>query len=187
MAVRLKVMDRRPFAGGHEFGAAGVYERITGQAHFTVNPDEPIVDLDRAPRDDAGLVRCAADFMLLVPASGNRRLFFDYGNRGHKRALQFFNDAPHSNDPLTLAHAGNGFLFRHVSEAVPQARELDSAGHFIPPLVICLQVLSAVARVCADKESIRSLDEIQRCVRRRHPLSGRRGHSGLTDRLRTGL
>ena len=43
---------------------------------------------------------------------GNRRVFFDYGNRGHKRALQFFNDAPHSNDPLTLAHAGNGFLMR---------------------------------------------------------------------------
>jgi hypothetical protein len=43
---------------------------------------------------------------------GNRRVFFDYGNRGHKRALQFFNDAPHSNDPLTLEHAGNGYLMR---------------------------------------------------------------------------
>ena len=39
-------------------------------------------------------------------------VFFDYGNRGNKRALQFFNDAPHSNDPLSLAHAGNGFLMR---------------------------------------------------------------------------
>ena len=28
-------------------------------------------------------------------------MFYDYGNRGHKRALQFFNDALHSNDPLT--------------------------------------------------------------------------------------
>jgi len=26
--------------------------------------------------------------------------------------LQFFNDAPASNDPRTLAHAGNGFLMR---------------------------------------------------------------------------
>ena len=39
-------------------------------------------------------------------------MFYDYGNRGHKRALQFFNDAPHSNAPITLAHAGNGFFMR---------------------------------------------------------------------------
>lgn len=115
MPVRLEITDRRPFAGGHEFGAAGAYERLSGRAHFTVDPDEPIVDLDRAPRDDAGLVHCTADFMLLVPRSGNRRLFFDYGNRGHKRALQFFNDAPHSNDPVALAMRGTGSCFATVT------------------------------------------------------------------------
>ena len=65
--------------------------------------------------DDSGLVRFAADFMILKPREmqrGNRRVFYDYGNRGHKRALQFFNDAPHSNAPITLAHAGNGFFMR---------------------------------------------------------------------------
>ena len=47
------------------------------------------------------------------PARGNRRVFYDYGNRGHKRALRVkLNDAPHSNDPLTLDHAGNGFFMR---------------------------------------------------------------------------
>lgn len=112
MPVSLEITDRRPFANGHEFGPTGAYERLTGRAHFTAEPTEPVVDLDKAPRDADGLVRCTADFMLLVPQSGSRRLFFDYGNRGHKRALQFFNDAPHSNDPLSLAHAGNGFLFR---------------------------------------------------------------------------
>ena len=68
-----------------------------------------------APVDDSGLVRFAADFMILQAARharGNRRVFYDYGNRGHKRALQFFNDAPHSNAPITLAHAGNGFFMR---------------------------------------------------------------------------
>ena len=62
-----------------------------------------------------GLVRFAADFMILKPREmqrGNRRVFYDYGNRGHKRALQFYNDAPHSNAPITLAHAGNGFFMR---------------------------------------------------------------------------
>jgi hypothetical protein len=48
----------------------------------------------------------------LDPRRGNRRIFFDYGNRGNKRMLQFYNDAPASNDPRTLAHAGNGFLMR---------------------------------------------------------------------------
>ncbi len=65
--------------------------------------------------DADGLVRFAADFMILKPREmqrGNRRVFYDYGNRGHKRALQFFNDAPHSNAPITLAHAGNGFFMR---------------------------------------------------------------------------
>ena len=74
-----------------------------------------VVDLDKAPRDDDGLVRFAADFMILKPREmqrGNRRVFYDYGNRGHKRALQFYNDAPHSNAPITLAHAGNGFFMR---------------------------------------------------------------------------
>jgi len=111
-SVSLGIVDRRPFANGHTFGSSGRYERISGRAHFAVEPTEPIVDLDKAPRDKHGLVRCTADFMLLVPASGNGRLFFDYGNRGHKRALQFFNDAQHSNDPFTPAHAGNGFLMR---------------------------------------------------------------------------
>jgi hypothetical protein len=37
---------------------------------------------------------------------------FGYGNRGNKRELQFFNDAPASNDPRSLADAGNGFLMR---------------------------------------------------------------------------
>lgn len=72
-----------------------------------------VVDIDKASRDPDGSVRFAADFMVLKPLDGgNRRVLFDYGNRGNKRALQFFNDAAHSNDPLTLADAGNGFLMR---------------------------------------------------------------------------
>ncbi len=117
--IELVVAERRSFADGNEFGNAGPYERLTGRAQFAVDPGAPaqrgITDLDKAPPDARGLVRFAADFMILKPvdlARGNRRLFFDYGNRGNKRALQFFNDAPASNDPLGLAHAGNGFLMR---------------------------------------------------------------------------
>ena len=117
--IDLHITDRRPFAGGHVFGETGAYERLSGRAVYAVDPlaaaQLDVVDLDKAPRDSRGLVRFDADFMILKPedmSRGNRRLFYDYGNRGHKRALQFFNDAPHSNDPLSLAHAGNGFFMR---------------------------------------------------------------------------
>ena len=115
--LEFRIDDRRPFAGGHAFADIGAYERLTGRVQFAVDPHAPaqadVVDIDKAPRDRDGLVRFEADFMILRPLEGgNRRVFFDYGNRGHKRALQFFNDAPHSNDPLTLDHAGNGFLMR---------------------------------------------------------------------------
>src|SRR3546814_19033069 len=62
-----------------------------------------------------GLVEFSADFRILKPvdpARGSKRLFHDFGNRGNMRSLQFFNDAPGTNDPETLAHAGNGFFFR---------------------------------------------------------------------------
>lgn len=115
--LEFRIDDRRPFAEGYTFSDIGPYERLTGRVRFAVDPHAPaqadVVDIDKAPRDRDGLVRFEADFMILRPLQGgNRRVLFDYGNRGHKRALQFFNDAPHSNDPLTLDHAGNGFLMR---------------------------------------------------------------------------
>ena len=117
--VELSIAERLPFAGKHEFGAVGAYERLVGRAHFVVDPSAPaqhgITDVENAPTDAEGLVRFAGDFSILKPVDpgrGNRRIFFDYGNRGNKRMLQFFNDAPASNDPRTLKHAGNGFLMR---------------------------------------------------------------------------
>lgn len=117
--IEIEITERGAFAGGHAFGKAGAYERLVGRAHFAVDPKAPaqqgIVDLDKAPVDARGLVRFAADITILKPVElvrGNRRLFLDYGNRGNKRMLQFFNDAPASNDPKSLEHAGNGFLMR---------------------------------------------------------------------------
>ena len=131
-AVEIRVAERGPFADGHGFGDAGAYERIVGRAHFTVDPQAAaqagIVDLDKAPRNDQGLVAFAADLCILKPrdmALGNRRLFFGYGNRGNMRELQFFNDAPASNNPTTLADAGNGFLMRRGYAIVWAAWEGD--------------------------------------------------------------
>ena len=115
----LTVLERTPFAGGQHFEATGPYERIAGRVRFAVGAASKaqagIVDLDKAPRDANGLVHFTGDFLLLKPidmARGNRRLFFDWANRGNKRCLQFFNDAPGSNDPHNSDHAGNGFLMR---------------------------------------------------------------------------
>ena len=107
--IELSISDRFPFAEGHEFGAVGPYERLVGRAHFAIDPGAPaqhgITDLDKAPIDAEGLVQFTGDLSMLKPLDprrGNRRIFFDYGNRSNKRA----------NDPRTLAHAGNGFLMR---------------------------------------------------------------------------
>lgn len=121
MSVRfaLSIDERTVFADGQSFADAGPYERLTGRVRFQADPvagrHPRVTDLDKAPRNSQGLVEYAADFCLLKPiefARGNRRVFFDYGNRGNKRALQFFNDAPGSNSPVTREHAGNGFLMR---------------------------------------------------------------------------
>jgi hypothetical protein len=94
-------------------------ECLRGSAGAAVDPaakaQAGIVDIDKAARDARGLVHFTADFLLLKPVdmkNGNQRLLFDWANRGNKRCLQFFNDAPGSNDPRSSAHAGNGFLMR---------------------------------------------------------------------------
>ncbi|MBI4641813.1 MAG: hypothetical protein HY731_14065 [Candidatus Tectomicrobia bacterium] len=97
----------------------GPYDRLSGRVQFALDPEAPahreIVDLDKAPRNASGLVEFSTGFFILKPlemARGNRRLIYDVVNRGNKRILQFFNDAPPTNDPHTAAHAGNGFLMR---------------------------------------------------------------------------
>ena len=110
---------REPFAGGHQFGVAGAYEIVAGAAHGEVLPEDPrnacIVNLARAPRNRRGAVEYRCDVHMLRPADpakGNGRILYEAPNRGSKRGLMFLNDAPECNDPMTLEHAGNGFLMR---------------------------------------------------------------------------
>lgn len=86
---RLVIAQREPFAGGHEWGGAGIYERLTGTAHYAVDPANPrnavIFNLDRAPRNADGLVEFSAPVVVLRPADpgrGNGKLFFCINNRG---------------------------------------------------------------------------------------------------------
>ena len=117
--ISLEITERVFFADGHEFDGVGVYERLKGRAYFAVNPRVPanagICDIDKAPVNDDGLVEFASDIFIyrpVDPTKANKRVFYDYGNRGNQRAIQFFNDAPPSNAPLSPSEAGNGYLFR---------------------------------------------------------------------------
>jgi hypothetical protein len=118
--IRRMVIERREiFAGGHEFPVTGSYEKLVGKVHGEVDPNDRlnkiIVNLANAPRNRRGHVEYAGDFCILKPADmarGNGKIFFDAPNRGSKRILSFLNDAPASNDPSSLEHAGNGFLMR---------------------------------------------------------------------------
>jgi hypothetical protein len=100
------------------FGPMGPYLKISGTFDGELDPldphDAPIADIGLAPRRD-GKVQYTSTFYVLRPldlAKGNRRLFYDFGNRGNKRILEWFNDGKESNDPTAAADFGNGFLMR---------------------------------------------------------------------------
>jgi hypothetical protein len=119
MITRLVIHRKDLFANGHEFPITGAYEKLVGKLHGEVDPHHPlnriIVNLSKAPRNRRGRVEYSSDLFILKPvdmARGNKKIFFDAPNRGGKRILAFLNDAPASNDPATLDHAGNGFLMR---------------------------------------------------------------------------
>lgn len=186
--IALDITAETDFADGTAFGAAGPYARIRGRARFAVDPQAPaqagIVDLDKAPRDPDGLVRFAADFALLRPAAaaqGNGRVFFDYGNRGNIRCLQFFNDAPGSNDPRTLAQAGNGFLMRRgyaIAWLGWQGDLLPGDGRFLLDLPVALengQPVSGPVRVeyVVDRPGVSVLPLSGRASTRSHPTRSR--------------
>lgn len=118
-SIVIEITERFAFAGGQSFGDVGAYERLKGRARFAVDPKAAaqagICDIELAPVDSKGRVHFSTDLSILRPvdgARGNGAAFFDWGNRGNIRCLQFFNDAAGSNDPRTAEHAGNGFLMR---------------------------------------------------------------------------
>jgi hypothetical protein len=110
--------DKRLVVDLRAFGATGPYLKISGTFDGELDPfdlhNAPIADIDLAPRSN-GKTQYTSTFYVLRPldlAKGNRGFFYDFGNRGNKRILQWFNDGKESNDPTTAAEFGNGFLMR---------------------------------------------------------------------------
>ena len=117
--TRVEITSRTDVLGGKPFGPAGAYQKITGKAHFSVDPTNPrnraIVDIDKTRRDSAGRVTFSADIQALVPADaarGNGVALVDVLNRGRKNALRDFNRSVQVPDPTSEADFGDGFLLR---------------------------------------------------------------------------
>ena len=118
--VRIEVTSRADVLAGRAFGAAGAYETLVGRIHFAVDPrnrvNQIITDIDRAPRNAAGLVEFSSDFYLIKPkdpARGNGTLLYEVSNRGGKGMVGFFNLGQGGPAPQTAEQFGDGFLLEH--------------------------------------------------------------------------
>src|SRR5262245_4481690 len=116
--TKLVIEKREPFANSHEFGVTGAYEKLSGKAYGEVDPkakhNKYIVNIDKAPKNERGRVEYSMDVFILKPldmARGNQTIFYDVVNRGNQ-ALRVNFGAERSNNPTTLAHAGDGFMMR---------------------------------------------------------------------------
>lgn len=132
--TRIEIISRADLLNGKEFGLAGAYEKIVAKVHFAVAPNNPhnkiIVDLDKAPRNEQGLVEFSADLYILRPKDLNRgagAALFEIPNRGGKAMVRFFNHARGSADPTTEAEMGDGFLMRRGFTLVWLGWQFDAA------------------------------------------------------------
>ena len=103
-------------AGGKSFGNTGPYERLLGMASFAIDPTEKelpfVCDLEFAPRNAEGLVEFKTVLDIVKPvdlSKGNRKLLFDFSNRGGRGAFTRLNDGG-GPDLSRESYAGNGFL-----------------------------------------------------------------------------
>jgi len=118
--LRIELSERSDVLGGKSFGPAGPYERLIGKAYFAVDPSNPanriISDIDKAPRNEKGLVEFSADLYVLKPrdpAHGNGAVLFEVSNRGTKGMLSMYDRAAGALDPRTQEQFGDDFLLAH--------------------------------------------------------------------------
>ena len=101
-----------------DIGISG-YEKIAGTLSFAVNPKDPhntiVVDLDKAPRNAAGLVEFSSDVYIIKPkdaARSNGAVLVEVSNRGGRGAVRLFNRGGPTPDPVSEADLGDRFLMR---------------------------------------------------------------------------
>lgn len=99
------------------FSRVGPYERVVGKAFFAVNPQLPangtIVDLDKSPVNQRGLVEFSADVIIARPrdpSRANGAVIFEVANRGSTGNMGFFNRAGGLSDNRPTPEFADGFL-----------------------------------------------------------------------------
>jgi hypothetical protein len=115
--LRIELSERSDVLAGKPFGSVGPYERLVGKAYFAVDPRLPanqiVCDIDKAPRNDSGLVEFSSDIYVLKPRdpkNGNGAALYEVSNRGNKGMLAMYNRATASHDPKAAADFGDNFL-----------------------------------------------------------------------------
>ena len=115
--TRVIVERTTPYAGGRAFGAAGTFERLEGTVYMEVDPDDPlnavVVNLDRAPRNERGLVEYSAPFVIIRPTDltrGNGKILYGINNRGNAIEIPFQTFPPLP--PGAAPEAADGLFFR---------------------------------------------------------------------------
>jgi len=92
----IEISERRLIENGRNFGDTGSYEEIVGMITFALDPAYPmnqvIVGLDRASRNEQGMVEATASLLMLTPADprrGNGVELVDIANRWRGRLGAF--------------------------------------------------------------------------------------------------
>ncbi len=115
----IQIEKREPVLEGRAFGESGTYEKLSGTITFEFDPANPlnhrIVDLQKAPRNQRGMVEAVSDFMVLRPedpAKGSGVALLEVSNRGGKASLSYFNRAARGSNPVSPEQFGDGLLMR---------------------------------------------------------------------------
>lgn len=142
----LDITSRQPAFGGQSFGAVGPYEILIGRARAVIDPAAAlnlrIVDLDKAPRNAAGLVEYSFDVHILKPVDitrGNRVLFYEFNNRGNRLVYSYFNEGGAGYEASNI---GNGFLMGNGYTFVSSGWQGGGgpSGSSVPPLFAQLPI-----------------------------------------------
>ena len=115
--VEKHITRQLDYADGQAFGDYGAYQCTEFDVCYAVNPldshNSMIVDIEKAPRNQAGLVEFRGQARLIAPVNQTpKALLVDVPNRG--RVISFSFNRPSVAEATTTSYpVGDGFLWNH--------------------------------------------------------------------------
>jgi hypothetical protein len=127
----VEILSHEDVLDATEFGAGGVYERITGRVHFEVAVgnvrNRRIVDLDKAVNQVRGDVEFSADLIVIQPKDprkNNGTLLLEIPNRGRSGMLRQLDGG----DGTVQQAAGDGWFLRQGYSFASLGWQTDAVG-----------------------------------------------------------